>query len=283
MNFLKSGTIDEAPLMLVFILAGLYALGNYIRYQDRSGLIILSGILLGLSTMTRYTTLVAAFGVALYLITGGVLREKMYKKILLFVVSYLSVLSSWLFRSYLIYGKPVLCAGDSRILVFTQSKEFIHHFPIKSPDAIEHGFMRSFYDSDTYLTDLDELSHDKEFRRYAIAKLLRSPGKYIHSLFVKLKVVLALRYYPKADKPKRNIVFVISYLFTLTILLFALIMRKKFMFENRTLLISIIGLLIPGILYFMTSRHPVSFNSEKLSYGNIASNMLQSIRPSGNL
>ena len=46
MNFLKSGTLDEQPLMLVFLLTSLYILGKYMRSQDKLGLLFLSGVLL---------------------------------------------------------------------------------------------------------------------------------------------------------------------------------------------------------------------------------------------
>lgn len=254
MNFLKSGTIDEAPLMLVFILASLYIFGKYMRNQDKLALLILSGALLGLSTMTRYTTLPIALGILLFILTSHVINKR-HKKILLFMSAYILVLSPWVFRNYLIYDELVLTSGSGRILLFTQSEEFIESFPNKSPDGIERGYLRSFHKSRECLSELDSFSLDKEFKHYAISEAINSPWKFSRAFIVKLKAFMPYRYFPKQNNIIKDIVYTLSYSLSLLFFLWSVVKSKRLTFENISLLIALVGLILPGIVYFMLSRH----------------------------
>jgi len=253
MNFIKSGAIDEAPLMLVLMLASLYVFSRYMRNQDKLGLLFLSGALLGLSTLTRYTTLPIALGISLLMLSRAI--DSKYKKILLFMFAYLVVLSPWVSRNYLIYDELVLTSGGGRILLFTQSEEFIQTFPYESPDSIERRYLRSFHKSHKYLSELDSISLDKEFKRYAISEAINSPQKYCRASIAKLKTFVPYRYFPVQDKPVRNIVYVSCYSLSLLFFLWSILKRPHFKPENVTLLIALVSLIIPGVVYFMLSRH----------------------------
>ncbi|MFX0208309.1 MAG: glycosyltransferase family 39 protein, partial [Candidatus Hodarchaeota archaeon] len=198
MNFLKSGTIDEAPLMLVFLLASLYIICKYMRNQDRLSLLFLSGALLGLSTLTRFTTLPIALGISLLMLSRAI--NGRYRKILLFIFAYLLVLSPWVFRNYLIYNELILTSGSGRILLFTQSEEFIESFAYESPDSIERRFLRSFHKSHEYLSELDSISLDKEFKRFAISEAINFPQKYCRAFISKLKPFVPYRYFSLQDR-----------------------------------------------------------------------------------
>lgn len=254
MNFLKSGTLDEAPMMLVFILASLYMLGKFLRSQDKLALLILSGVLLGLSTMTRYTTLPIAAGILLYILTSRPVAQR-YKKMLIFGLAYISILLPWIFRNYLIYDEPVLSVGSGRVLLFTQSEEFIGSFPNRTVDAIEREYLRSFHKSHTHLSQLDALSLDKEFKRYAISEAVNSPRKYLRALKTKLKVFLPYGYFPQEHNIVKDIVYVVPYLLSLIFFLWSILKSKRLTFDNISLLIALVGLVIPGLIYFMLSRH----------------------------
>ena len=253
MNFLKSGTVDEAPLMLVFVLASLYIFAKYMMNQDKSALLILSGLLLGLSTMTRYTTLPIALGISLLMLSRAI--DSRYRKILLFMSAYILVLSPWVFRNYLIYGKPMLMFGGGRILLSTQSEEFIELFPYESPDSIERRYFRSFHKSHEHLSQLDAFSLDKEFTRYAVAEAINSPLKYCRAFVTKLKIFVPYRYYPVMNSVLRNIIFVSWYSASLLFFLWSIVRHRPFKPENVILLIAIIGWILPGLVYFMLSRH----------------------------
>lgn len=254
MNFLKSGTIDEAPLMLVFMLASLYIFGKYMRNQDKPVLLVLSGILLGLSTMTRFTTLPIALGILLFILTSHVINKR-YKKILLFMSAYILVLSPWVFRNYLLYNKLVLTSGGGRILLFTQSEEFMQSFPYESPDRIERRYLRSFQKSHEYLSELDSFSLDKEFKHYAISEAINSPWKFLRAFIVKLKAFMPYRYFPKQNNIIKDIVYTLSYSLSLLFFLWSVVKSKRLTFENISLLIALVGLILPGIVYFILSRH----------------------------
>lgn len=253
MNFLKSGTIDEAPLMLVFVLASLYIFGKYLRNQDKLGLLFLSGALLGLSTLTRYTTLPIALGISLLMLSRAI--DSRYRKILLFMFAYLVVLSPWVFRNYLIYDELILTSGSGRILLFTQSEEFIESFPYESSDSIERRYLRSFQKSHEYLSKLEPISLDREFARYAISEAINSPWKFLRAFIVKLKAFMPYRYFPKQNNIIKDIVYTLSYSLSLLFFLWSVVKSKRLTFDNISLLIVLVGLILPGIVYFMLSRH----------------------------
>lgn len=254
MNFLKSGTVDEAPLMLVFVLASLYIFCKYMRNQDRFILLISSGVLLGLSTMTRYTTLPIAVGFVLYLLMARPFARS-YKQALVFMFAYSCILLPWVVRNYSIYGEAVLCAGGGRLLLSTQSDEFIESFPYESPDSIERKYLRSFHKSHKYLSELDSFSLDKEFKRHAISEVINSPQKYCRAFIAKLKTFVPYKYYPVEDRPVRDIVYVSWYSTSLLFFLWSILKRSHFKHENVTLLIALVSLILPGTVYFMLSRH----------------------------
>lgn len=255
MNFLKSGTVDEAPLMLVFILASLYIFGKYMRNQDKLALLVLSGILLGLSTMTRFTTLFIAAGILFFLLISRASKHKRFKNTILFILSYILILSPWLFRNYLIYGGLVLVEGGGQALLFTQSEEFIESFPNKSADIIEREYLRTFQRSHHYLSQLDTLSLDKEFTRYAISEMANSPEKALRAFIVKLKAFLPYRYFPKQNNIIKDIVYTLSYSLSLLFFLWSILKCKRLTVENVGLLIALGGLITQGIIYFILSRH----------------------------
>ncbi|GAG08154.1 unnamed protein product, partial [marine sediment metagenome] len=162
MNFLKSGTIDEAPLMLVFLLTSLYVFIMYIKNQNKYILLILSGILLGLSTLTRLVVLPVAFGILIFLLAYQSTKHKKVVSISLFICSYLLILSPWIYRNFRIYGQPVLTVGSSRIFLFTQTEEFIKSFPEKSPDVIEREYLIALGESNKELRNLDIITLDRK-------------------------------------------------------------------------------------------------------------------------
>jgi len=255
MNFLKSGTIDEAPLMLAFMLAALYLLGQYVRNPDRFVLLISSGVLMGLSTMTRYQTLPVAVGLVLYLLISRSFARS-WKQATIFIITYSCILLPWVVRNYFIYGKPVLFSGGAgRILLMTQSEEFVQSFPYESPDSIERRYLRSFHKSHEYLSELDSSSLDEEFKRYAISEAINSPLKYCRAFVTKLKTFVPYRYYSVMDSVLRDIIFVSWYSASLLFFLWSIVRHRPFKPENVILLIAIIGWILPGLVYFMLSRH----------------------------
>lgn len=254
MNFLKSGSIDEAPLMMAFLLTALWLLGRYRNNQNRMVPLVLSGIVLGLSTMTRYTTVFVAVGLFAYIIIRPICRRS-YKHALVFIFVYALVLVPWVCRNYSIYGRPVLSVGSARLLLATQSEDFIRSFPCEHMDAIERRFLRRFHESHGYLTQLSGPALDREFKRYAVSEVRRAPVKFFRAMVTKLKVFIPYRYYPLEDSILKDILFVVPYSLILLTFFWSVSMRKCFRTEHIMLLISIVACVVPGLLYFMLSRH----------------------------
>ena len=255
MNFLKSGTIDEAPLMLVFLLAAVYLLGQYVRNTDRYALLISTGVLLGLSTMTRYQTLPIAAGLIMYVFIRRPFRWS-WKQAIILGFSYGIVLLPWIVRNYGIYDKPVLFSGGAgRILLTTQSEEFIQSFPYESIDSIERRYLRTFHKSHEYLSELDSDILDEEFKRYAISEAINSPSKYCRAFVKKLKTFMPYRYYPVRDSILKDVAYVSWYGISLLFFLWFIIRRRPLKPENVILLIAVICWIVPGLVYVILSRH----------------------------
>lgn len=254
-NFLKSGTVDEAPLMLVLILSSLYILFKYLRNQNKFIVLVFSAVMMALSTLTRITTFPVAFALFLYFILCKEFQIKKVRISFLFLLIYFLTLSPYIYRNYKIYGKAVLTVGSDRILLFTLSDEFINSFPYKSPDAIEREYFRKFYESNKEIGNLDLITLDGELRKRAIMEILNSPGNFFKSIITKLKSFLPLRYYPNQNNIFIDIVFVFSYYGSLIFFLSSHVSKKKYNIEDKIFLISIGGMLISGITHFVLSRH----------------------------
>lgn len=254
MNFLKSGSIDEAPLMMVFMLAALWLLGRWRDNQNSIVPFVLSGIMLGLSTMTRYTTLFVVVGLFVYIIVRPACK-KGYKHALTFVLAYALVLVPWICRNYSIYGRPVLSVGSARLLLATQSEDFIRSFPYEHMDTIERRFLRRFHESHSYLSELSGPELDREFKRYAVSEMRRDPVKFFRATVTKFKVFIPYRYYPLQGSLLKDVLFVVPYSLTLLAFLWTVSTRRCLRTEHIMLLIAIGACVVPGLLYFMLSRH----------------------------
>jgi len=103
--------------------------------------------------MTRYATLFVAVGPLVYIVMRPACRRS-YKHALLFVFVYAAVLVPWVCRNHSIYGRPVLAVGSARLLLATQSEEFIRSFPFEHMDDIERRYLRRFHESHDYLGGL---------------------------------------------------------------------------------------------------------------------------------
>jgi 4-amino-4-deoxy-L-arabinose transferase-like glycosyltransferase len=254
MNFLKSGAIDEAPLMMVFLLAALYLLGRYRRHPDRALPLVLSALVLGLSTLTRYVMLFVALGLVVYLLARPA-GSRRVRHALLFGVTYAAVLFPWIARNYCVYGRPVLSVGSARLLLATQSEDFIRSFPRDHVDNIERRVLREFHRSHAYLSRLHGLALDREFRRYAAAERREFPGRFLRATLTKLKVFLPYRYYPQEGPLVKDILFVVPYGLALLAFAWTLLTCRHYGSEHVILLITLAACLAPGLIYFMLSRH----------------------------
>ena len=97
---------------------------------------------------------------------------------------------------------------------------------------------------------------DKEFKRFAILEAKNSPLKYLRSLIIKLKVFMPYRYFPSGNNSIiKDAAYVVPYSLSLVFFLWSIIKYREFTFENKILLIALIGMVIPGLIYFMLSRH----------------------------
>jgi len=255
MNFLKSGSIDEEPLFIIFLLGFVLIFGRFIRNQEKLAYLFFSGILLGLSTLTRYTSILVSFYFLPFLFFNRLIWEKRLKKIIIFYVSYLIILAPWLIRNYSLYCKLVLSSGSGRILFVTLSNDFINLFPAKSIDIIERDFLRKYYKSHQYFRNLDEVSTDREFHRLAINKIKRSPYLLYRSMLTKLKVFIPTGYYPTQNNMLKNIVFLLTYYMLVISFIISLFSFNRSIFENKMILIVLTAVFTPGVVYFMLSRH----------------------------
>ena len=253
MNFLKSGAIDEAPLMLLFVLLFLYYLSRYIQDKTRTRLLIYAALFLGLSSMTRYITLPLAAGAILFLLA---FRYLSVRNILVLTSIYVIVLSPWIARNYMVTGEFKFGGGDKRFFLITQSDEFIQSFPDVHVDVIERRYLRRLHESHNYLSELDKQSLNREFARLAKNEISSNPGKFIHSLLVKAKVFLPYKYFPtEKNRSVKSIIYAVPYLITLIFFSWAIISYRKLPFVARIILVLIVCYVTIAFTHFLLSRH----------------------------
>jgi len=256
MNFLKSGSIDEAPLFLVFLLLFLITFTRYIKDQRKVKSLFMSGISLGISTLTRYTAIFVPFFMIPFIFFSRETKADRAKKVLVFFFSFFLVLVPWLARNYLIYGKVVLSSGSNRIIFVTLTKDFIHSFPHQSVDEIERKYLREFHKSNRYLSNRDELAIDKEFFCLAVHQIRQSPPILLKSFLTKLKVFFPTKYYPDQNNIIRDMVFLFGYYLIVLFFIISIVFKfKQLRIESILLIIMLLATAIPGLLYFMLSRH----------------------------
>jgi hypothetical protein len=122
-------------------------------------------------------------------------------------------------------------------------------------DVIERRFLRRFHESHGYLTQLSGPALDREFKRYALSEVRRAPVKFLRAMVTKLKVFIPYRYYPLEDSFLKDILYVVPYSLTLLTFFWSVSICRCFRTEHIMLLISIVACVVPGLLYFMLSRH----------------------------
>jgi len=256
MNFLKSGTIDETPLLLVFLLLFLITFLKFLSNQKKRLFIFFSGVYLGISALIRFTANSVLVLVLPFLLLSKEIKAKRAKNTTIFLYSFFLLLVPWLARNYLVYKKVVLSSGSNRIIFITLSEDFIRSFPHQSIDEIERKYLREFHQSNSYFSKLDELETDKEFLRLALRKIRHSPGILLKSILAKLKVFFPAKYYPAQNDAIRDFVFVFTYYSVLLFFVISFLFGfKRFKAESILLIIIIVATFIPSLLYFMLSRH----------------------------
>ena len=251
MNFLKSGVIDDAPLALLFLLISLFSLRRHAIEKNNSFLIVMAGVFLGLSTLTRLTALFVVIGIIPYLLLS---KHISLKGVIYFAMAYGLTLSPWLIRNYFLFGEIVISTGGNRFLLFTQSDLFIKNFPHYSMDKIEYDYFIREYEKLRYINELGEVEKDREFFRLALKEAKENPKKYLTSLLVKMKIFLPFKYYPDRGNIIKDIGYALPYFIAL-ILFFISIIKYQLNFTSILIIISIMMLSSIAILFVLMSRH----------------------------
>jgi len=254
MNFLKSGTLDDATFMLLFLLSGIYYLmipdnkqKVYIKYM-------IAGLFFGLALLTRPAALFPIAGIFFYM-----LLSKYYQLKYIFIAGFiiLMVLLPWLIRNNMVIGKPVYVNGGGRILLLLQSQEFIDYFPKESIDFIDQLYFTKHYEELKYINDLSELEKDKEFTELAKKKLISHPENLFKSVLAKSRVFIPDRYYPHREGFWKNTIHILQYAFALVVLIVSLplFLKMKNNKRNQLILVSIVSYLLIGVVLLLLSRH----------------------------
>lgn len=261
MHFLKAGTVDEAPLALLFLIASLYLVIPSPRFRDRC--MILAGIFAGCAILTRFTMLFPAFAIAIFLL----LQFKSARAVLLFLLSIVIVLSPWLARNYQIYEEITLSSGGSKYLLITLSDDFIARFPETSIDVIEREYFANLpADLSAHFAKLDNHALNKEMSRLAREQIIEEPGRLFASVSTRLRVLIPGSYYPLQENRLKTIMYLVSHYGTLLMIVLAL---AAFWRQGHTtsdagnynllLLLVVLASVAPAAILFMLSRHLYTF------------------------
>jgi 4-amino-4-deoxy-L-arabinose transferase-like glycosyltransferase len=255
MNFFKSGTLDDAPLMLLFLLYGLYFLMKSGKKAKGYKYPALTGLFFGLALLTRPAALFPVAGVFLYIVLS---KHYRFKEVLLIGFVSLLVLSPWLIRNSVVIGKPVYTNGTGRIFLLLQSEEFIRNFPKESIDVIDKMYFTAHYEKLNYINSLPEKEKDSEFIKLAKEQLLLHPENLWRSMKVKLRVFLPIRYYPHRPGFWKNTLYMLQYIFALIAIIWALVFAVKYGIKSTKIIVlftALTGYLAIGLIMILLSRH----------------------------
>ncbi len=256
MNFFKSGTLDDAPLMLLFLLYGLYFLMKPGQETNQNRNAILAGLFFGLALLTRPAALFPIAGVSLYMLLS---KYYSFKNLLIIGFVILLVLSPWLIRNTMVIGKPVYTNGAGRFFLLLQSEEFIRNFPEESIDVIDNTYFTNHYEELKYINHLSEAEKDAEFMKLARDQFVSRPENFFSAVKVKMKVFLPYRYYPYRTGFWKNAVYMLQYILALVAFIFALVLiiKKKVNLTRSIVLMTVaaISYLSIGLLLILLSRH----------------------------
>ena len=280
-NFLKSGSLDDAVFMLLFLIMGLYYLIQALKKSGINKYYIFTGILFGFAVLTRPAAVFVIIGVIVFLLINSL---KNIKQIVIILGVIGILLLPWLIRNYNVIGKPVYTNGSGRILLLMQSEEFISGFPNKSIDIIDKEYFTKNFDKYKFINGLSESEKDNKFKKLAKDAMFENPKNLIKSVFSKLKSFIPLGYYPVRKDLYKNLIFVTSYWFSVILFLISLIINiknKPKLKSSSLLLAGIIGYSLIGIIAFLLSRHfypllillliysGITFSESKLSFLSI--------------
>jgi hypothetical protein len=245
MNFLKSGVLDEAVIMLPLILGAVYLLSKDNKSNAR---VVIAGFLLGVAVLTRYTALLCVIG-----IISATLWQRQYGVAVKLALVVLVVLSPWIIRNNIVLGSPVISTGGARFGVVTASDLFIRDFPVRSIDAIEIEYFMINRDRYRYLEDLSEIDREETLLAEFKSIVWSDPGRIVRSLFTKMKVFVPVAYFPIRDSAMKDIVYLLCYLPSLIMLLYRVV-RFKVSWSFYAWFAAM-GYALQGPLFVMTSRH----------------------------
>ncbi|MEX0966090.1 MAG: glycosyltransferase family 39 protein [Bacteroidia bacterium] len=254
MNFLKSGTIDDAPMMLMFSLISAYYLILYFQQGQRHlRFLIWGAAFMGFAILTRTILMPVFMALCLYML---IFTRKRWLNTAVFITMFYLVLSPWIIRNYAIYDQIVIIDGTNRFFVITQSDEFIERFPETSIDDIERSYLREYHETHPYLSDLDALELNREFGRLAVEEFKEDPWNMVEATFVKLKVFLPYKIFPERENNTiKSIVYVIPYLISLLLFLYALVWKRHFNHQLNIMLVFVVCYAAVGVVFLLLSRH----------------------------
>jgi|GEM_PF-4550972 len=249
MNLLKTGAIDEAVVMLVFLLVAILMLQISIERGWKYA--ALAGVMLGLAVLTRYNVILGAAGGVFYL-----LKAKRSKESIALVAGLALVLAPWVTRNFMLYNKITLSSGGSRILYVTTTERFAQTYPERSIDEIENDVMTDLYEKAGKRIKFEsEVKQDSYFATLAVNNLIEHPERMIKILGRKLVAYNPLGLYPNRDGDwVKRLVYCMWYFPALVVVLW-LLAKGRVRKDAAMLLQIVVAYASIGIVMYITARH----------------------------
>lgn len=256
MNFLKAGSIDESPLMMMFVLTSFVLL--QIAHEkgrepaSRRWFVIISAFFIGLAIMTRYTALMFAAGAVVWMVFCA---RRNLMAVALYGIILLTVLSPWVYRNYQLYGDLSLSHGAARIMYITTTDEFRASFPAESIDDIERSALNAMCKEGNIPPLEDEAMMDRFFTRLAVERITSDPLSFMQSLGLKLYTALPLRVWPKREgDTTKNVTYILT---TVPMLLLLVVSLRRLRGKDVSWLwlTAAMFYLASGLIYIMLTRH----------------------------
>jgi 4-amino-4-deoxy-L-arabinose transferase-like glycosyltransferase len=260
MNFMKAGVLDEAPLMILFVLVSTYILVS----KECKNKYVLAGLFFGLGVMTRTTALFMLPALIVSLLLGQ--HRRKYTDIFVFLFIIALVVSPWLIRNYTIYDDWTLGHGAGRLLYITQTDEFIRKYPQQSIDEIERRVLTRDCRDNGSKTSLNEKELDELFTAKFVEQLSNNPMRFIKSLYVRAKAVVPIRAFPiRAGDALKNAIYVGSSWLIILFVTFSLFRYRNV--SSYIILLMAMIYFLGGVFTIMLARHTYPFYLLCLIFG----------------
>lgn len=181
MNYYANFMIQEA-LATPFLVLSLFFLYKHFHNQKKT-YIIITGFLLGLTSLSRTTFIPLPFFILLWWILHGWKAKTMVTHLLLLMLPLGVLLSPWIIYNKKVHGKPFLSTTDGGFVFFAwNSPEVLTN----QDTAVQAAFFKDIAPYKKKLATMNEVERDQWFYRTRWESLKKQPILYLKAILKRI-------------------------------------------------------------------------------------------------